>query len=208
MPKIVDHDERRAYIARVSAEIIAEQGLEQATLREIAARSGVSKGIVEHYFANKDDVIAAALDWVNTRYLRREQRTTAGKRGLEAVAARLRCALPLTADSLREWKIRLRFWSLAAFDLDVRGPQSERLAATRERFEADLREAIGLGEVTGIDPVAEADRLIHLVAGVSCTALLDPSYYNRRYIRSVIDDAVAELRHRGSPARPRAAAAR
>ena len=92
MPKIVDHDERREFIARVCAEVIAEHGLEQATLREIAARSGVSKGIVEHYFANKDDVIAAALEWVNQRYLRREQRNTAGKHGLDALAARLRCA--------------------------------------------------------------------------------------------------------------------
>ena len=201
MPKIVDHDERREFIARVCAEVIAEHGLEQATLREIAARSGVSKGIVEHYFANKDDVIAAALEWVNQRYLRREQRNTAGKRGLDALAARLRCALPLSPESLREWKIRLRFWSLAAFDLDVRGPQSERLAATRRCFEADLREAIELGEVQGIDPVAAADRLIHLVAGVSCSALLDPGYYHRRYIPSVIDNAVAELHH------PRGAAA-
>lgn len=201
MPKIVDHDERREFIARVCAEVIAEHGLEQATLREIAARSGVSKGIVEHYFANKDDVIAAALEWVNQRYLRREQRNTAGKRGLDALAARLRCALPLTPESLREWKIRLRFWSLAAFDLDVRAPQSERLAATRRRFEADLREAIELGEVQDIDPVAAADRLIHLVAGVSCSALLDPDYYHRRYIQSVIDSAVAELHHpRGTAA--------
>ena len=67
MPRIVDHAERRAAIARSAALAIAELGLEQATMREIAARSGVSKGIVAHYFAREQ----AALDARQSETFRR-----------------------------------------------------------------------------------------------------------------------------------------
>ena len=43
MPKIVDHEERREFLAAISAELIAEQGLERATIREIAARTGFGR---------------------------------------------------------------------------------------------------------------------------------------------------------------------
>ena len=71
MPKIVDHDQRREFIARVSAEIIAEQGLDQATIREIAQRTGFSKGVIEHYFDDKDHIIDMAIDWINERFVQR-----------------------------------------------------------------------------------------------------------------------------------------
>ncbi|MDP4650136.1 MAG: TetR family transcriptional regulator, partial [Haliea sp.] len=70
MPKQVDHQQRRAMIASSAARCIAEHGLQGATVRAIALSSGVSKGIVEHYFTDKDAVIAAALAPRTVRYVR------------------------------------------------------------------------------------------------------------------------------------------
>lgn len=195
MPKIVDHDQRREFIARVCSEIIAEQGLEQATIREIAARTGFSKGIIEHYFDDKDHVIDMALAWVNARYERRERRATAGLHGLDALRARLCCVMPLTRSATQDWKIRLRFWSLAAIDADLQGAQSERLKATRERFEHDIGEALALGEVhANIDIVTTANLLTHFISGVCCHALIAPAFYNKRYLKAVAEEVVADLR--------------
>lgn len=195
MPKIVDHDQRREFIAGVCSEIIAEQGLEQATIREIAARTGFSKGIIEHYFDDKDHVIDMALAWVNARYERRERRATAGKAGLDALHARLCCVMPLTRAATQEWKIRLRFWSLAAIDTQLQTAQSERLKATRQRFERDIEEAVASNEVAAsVDVTATANLLAHFVSGVSCHALIAPAFYNKSYLRGVADDVVADLR--------------
>lgn len=195
MPKIVNHDERREFIARVSAEIIAEAGLEQATIREIAQRTGFSKGVIEHYFDDKDHIIDMALNWVNERYVQRERKLTENKRGLAALEARLAGALPLTRESVQEWKIRLRFWSIAAVQNDLHSLQSRRLALTRERFALDIEEAIGLGELrTDIDKTYAANMLIHFVSGVSCSALIAPTYYSKRYLRQTIDDLINDLR--------------
>jgi len=195
LPKIVNHEERREFIARVSADIIADQGLEQATIREIAQRTGFSKGVIEHYFDDKDHIIDMALTWVNERYMIRERKLTEGKAGLAALHARLTGALPLTKESVQEWKIRLRFWSIAAVQNDLHSLQSKRLTLTRQRYELDLGQAQQLGELhADIDITHAANMLIHFVSGVSCNAVIAPNYYSKRYMKEVIDTVIEDVR--------------
>lgn len=67
MPKIVDHEARCRDICAAAARVIAQGGLEAATIRDIAAASGYSKGVVGHYFDGKAELISGALDWSNRR---------------------------------------------------------------------------------------------------------------------------------------------
>lgn len=194
MPKVVDHDARRDFLARVSAELIADEGLERATIREIAARTGFSRGVIEHYFDDKDHLITMAVIWANDRYIEREARATRGRTGLAALAARLTCVLPVTRESVREWKIRLRFWSLAAYEEALQQMLGTRLHLTRERFLADLQVAGELGEITtAIDAEATANLLVHLVSGASSHALVAPEYYNKKYLKRLVADVIASL---------------
>ena len=59
-PAPVDHDERRARLTEVLLEVVAESGLEGASIRTIAARAGVSIGTVQHYFKTKDEMLQHA----------------------------------------------------------------------------------------------------------------------------------------------------
>lgn len=181
-------------IATAAAGCIAEQGLHGTTMRVIAQCAGVSKGIVEHYFANKDEVIEAALEQVNVRYLDREQKLTAGLTGLAALRARLRCVLPLEPDSRQAWKIRLCFWSVAAIHPEARREQQARLKLTRERYLQDLCAAQDQGEIL---PRANLEQIATdlglLMAGAACGALLDPHYYNRKYLTSLINRTLEQL---------------
>jgi AcrR family transcriptional regulator len=198
MPKIVDHDERREYLAGISAELIAEHGLERATIREIAARTGFSRGVIEHYFDDKDHLITMAVVWVNDRYVRREQAMTRGKEGLEALEARLSCVMPLSKEPIQEWKIRLRFWSLASYHTDLQKMMATRLRLSRERFLRDLKTAVELGEVDkNIDAQMTANWLVHLVSGACSHAMIAPSYYSKRYLKGMIVDIIADLRSGG-----------
>lgn len=192
-------DDQREFFVRVAAELIAERGLEQATMREIAAQAGVSKGRIEHYFANKDEVLDLALAWANRRYLERQERRTAGKRGLEALAARLHCAFPLTPESRQEWRIRLQFWMRAGIvSPGLRQALGKRLELTRQYFATDLQEAMELGQLrAGVDPALMADQLMHLIAGVNCDALIDPRHYNRRYLLTLLENTIDNLRQPG-----------
>ncbi len=52
--------ERRQDLIRATLDCISEEGLEGATVREIAARAGVTGGLIRHYFASKDQMLQAA----------------------------------------------------------------------------------------------------------------------------------------------------
>ncbi|MEV4238263.1 TetR/AcrR family transcriptional regulator [Nocardia sp. NPDC050408] len=70
MPRYVDHDARRTEIARAVCELIAERGIEAATLRETAARAGVSMGAVQRAFS-KDGMLRFTLDHISTQIKQR-----------------------------------------------------------------------------------------------------------------------------------------
>jgi len=188
MPRIVDHEQRRAEITEAAALLIAEGGLEAATIREIARRSGHSKGIVEHYFDGKQELIEAALGWANQRYIERAERATRGIRGLAALRARLCATIPATSALKAEWRVRLLFWSQAAIDPELRRQQAARTRDAIESFAADLEDARDLGEIS---PSAPLDRLARHVlfsaAGLSCAILHNPRAYPKSLVAEEID---------------------
>ena len=61
MPKIVDHELRRQELLAATWRVIARTGIVGVTTREIAREAGFSTGVLAHYFADKEDILAAAL---------------------------------------------------------------------------------------------------------------------------------------------------
>lgn len=193
MPKIVDSDERREFIARIAAEVIASEGIEKATIREIARRAGATRGLVEHHFHNKAEVIESALDWLNRRYLSREQNVLQGKEGLDALEARIRCFLPVSPVARREWRLRLRFWS--SNDPQVQAVQRTRLAETRRLFQDDITKAVALGQMPEpADSTISAERLLSRVAGISAQAVFDRMHFSGVYLMGELSTIMDELR--------------
>lgn len=52
--------ERREDLISATLDCIAEFGIQGATVRQIAARAGVTGGLIRHYFAGKDQMLQAA----------------------------------------------------------------------------------------------------------------------------------------------------
>ena len=195
MPKVVDHSARRSEISAVAAKLIARGGLEAATIREIAANSGYSKGIVEHYFDNKEELISGALDWANHSYMARAEKATQGHRGLAAIRARLEVTLPLTDAIRNEWKVRLVFWSMAAIQPLLRRRQAARLNSTIAYFEQDIDNAKALHEIDPATVSAElAKQILFFVSGISCTALHNPAVYNKNALLAEIEQLLQRIR--------------
>ena len=111
MPKIVDRVERRAAIAAAAAGAIADEGIEAVTMKGIAARAGVTTGAVTHYFNDKDEVILAALLFVDAAM--RSRLDVALERGQSLVDALL-AALPNDPASRRDWRVWRVFTNAAS----------------------------------------------------------------------------------------------
>jgi AcrR family transcriptional regulator len=60
-------ERRRDQLIAAALEIIAEDGLEAATVRAIAARAGVTQGLIRHYFSSKEELTRAAYHTHMTR---------------------------------------------------------------------------------------------------------------------------------------------
>lgn len=60
--------ERRHELIEATLDCIAELGLEGATVRRIAVRAGVTAGLVRHYFATKEQMVADAYRSVVTSF--------------------------------------------------------------------------------------------------------------------------------------------
>ena len=53
-------EERRADLIRATIDCVADGGVAAATVREVAARAGVSNGLIRHHFATKEALVQAA----------------------------------------------------------------------------------------------------------------------------------------------------
>jgi AcrR family transcriptional regulator len=58
MPKIVDHDQRRSELLAKCLPVFAGKGYAAVTMRELERVTGVSTGILYHYFDSKEDLFS------------------------------------------------------------------------------------------------------------------------------------------------------
>jgi AcrR family transcriptional regulator len=194
MPKIVDHEARRLEISEVTAGLIASGGLEAATIREIARTSGYSKGVVEHYFENKEELISGALGWANRCYEQRVEEATEGLSGLGALRKRIEATLPMDKVTKDEWKVRLVFWSVAAIYPELRKQQAQRFEKAVDFYEQDLLSAIAQGELTDRDDTtSQARHLLNITTGICTAALHNSPLYTRAFLGREIDYLVERV---------------
>ena len=194
MPKIVDHNERRLKISEATASLIAEGGMEAVTIREIARVSGYTKGVIGHYFENKEALIDGALIWVNLCYEQRVQTATESYSGTQALRKRIEATIPGTPGERDEWRVRLVFWGLAAIKADLRKSQGTRFELAVARFENDLRQARDAGEIgEEVNLQSTARHLVNMITGISTAALHNPSLYSKAFIAREVDFVVQEL---------------
>jgi AcrR family transcriptional regulator len=95
MPKVVDHDGRRAEMARAVLRIAARDGRGAVSIGAVAHELGVSKSLVQHYFADKAHLLALAA---TTLRLDLEQHIAAAATGSGEPRAQLRQVLLALVD--------------------------------------------------------------------------------------------------------------
>lgn len=113
MPKKVDHDARRVELAAAVLAVIERDGIEGVTVRRVAAEAGWSRGVVEHYFDTREDLLLFAyrLGLARTRdgWLSR-----LGRSPMEDLREWLMATLPLDGPSILNHAIYLGFAGTAA----------------------------------------------------------------------------------------------
>ena len=58
----LDVDERRRQLLETSTQVFSERRYDEVSMNEIAAAAGISKGLLYHYFTNKQELFRATLE--------------------------------------------------------------------------------------------------------------------------------------------------
>jgi AcrR family transcriptional regulator len=195
MPKIVDHEEQRRKLSATVAQVVAELGLEHTTLRSVAAHHGCTKGMVQHYFADKEELLLGALAFVEDSCDTRMAQPKKQKVGLKLLQARLSAQLPLKPNIVEEWQVRLAFNSRAAISLDMREALSERHAEKLKVGVSCLRAAQKSGELKPDINLRNSYRSLEaLVFGLGIGAVMDPGQLPAAAQRQILKTAIDDLR--------------
>ena len=159
-------DERRDAIVAAALDVAVVKGLASTTVRDVAARMGTSSGLIHHYFASMDDVLAAAFERVATQDLGLSARLMAEASGaVDALRVFFRTYTP--ADKDWAFQLWLDAWAEAARRPAVQAT-SRRLNL---EWQALLERTIVSGVASGVfacpDPASAAWRILSLLDGLA-----------------------------------------
>ncbi|MEP0709312.1 TetR/AcrR family transcriptional regulator [Parvibaculum sp.] len=182
MPKIVDHDTRRREIVEASWQVIAGEGLDGVTMRKIAAAADCTTGRLTHYFANREELVLAALRAVyDAAASRMAVARAADGTPRQRLLRMLEETLPLDDARLREWKIWIAFWGAAAADRTLAKENDDRHDRWRASILPFIREI-----APSADAAYEAERLVGIVNGLGLEAAINPTSRNRTRVRETL----------------------
>jgi AcrR family transcriptional regulator len=176
-----------------AAALIAERGVEGASLSLIGERAGVSRGLASHHFGTKDALIARLAERAQDRIqdamradaTRRHGRSYEQLTGLEVVQLTIDSYLGLFADPTPDQRALLVMWgSTFAEQAGVEGM----VEAERRSYDG-LAEVISTGQRDGsirvdVDPVASAVLLLGIIRGVAALGLTDAAIVEMASVRA------------------------
>jgi AcrR family transcriptional regulator len=196
MPKIVDHDARRAELAAAVWRLASREGLDAVTMRGVAAEAGWSTGSVAHYFADKEELVLFAFETVADRVGRRIVRAAEqGRDPLELVRGQLVEGLPLDAERRAEVRLWFAFLALAETRPQLARAGREAYREWRDRIAETLEDGQRQGLVDeAIDPAREAAALVALVDGLAIQATFDPRGLTKERQLEILDERLRGLR--------------
>ena len=178
MPKMVDPIERRRELAQAVWRVVLRDGLDRASVREVAREAGVSMGSLRHYFGSQSELLRFAMGMVIDRIEERVAALQLPDDPAEAVSTVLAELLPLDCERRTENEVWLAFTARALVDPELRVLRDEaydRLRGACERWISMLLAP----DLPREDVDLESERLFALLDGLAVHAAMRPQSPDR-----------------------------
>jgi AcrR family transcriptional regulator len=191
MPRVVDRTERLDGIARAVRRVLERDGVEQTTMRNVAAELGSSTGLLTHWVPDRAGLLHLAL--VATADEQSARARAVLTRRPRDIAGAFDEYLLLDEPRRGEMKVWLGFWALAMSDPALQAEHRDRYRGFRSHFVDHL---CALGVETN-EARRATDHLMTTLDGVTVEAMFDPEYWTparqRRHLRDVIATVLPSL---------------
>ena len=177
--------ERRRELAEAVLRVIRRDGLERASVRNVAREAGLSMGSLRHYFASQSELMVFAfrtvIDRIESRLATLEPEPDP-RHQAEHVLAEL---LPLDDERREENELWLAFTSRAMIDPALQGLRDEGYDALRAGCRAILTDLSAAG-LAPTDLHAETERLHAMLDGLAVHAAMRPEVHTAESLKAAV----------------------
>ncbi len=195
MPKLGMGPIRREQICRAAAVVIAREGFAGTTMRMVAEEAGVSTGMLNHYFANRQDLLTQALVYVSERTQNRyREAIEAIPPGIDRLSALLDSSLMEDEQMVETWRVWINAYGEAVRLPQLRHTIEARLTSWYELIDTALEGLVAPDEPGTIPASWRFDALLN---GLAIQALTSEAALDGRQIR----DEVIAMMLAGQPAK-------
>jgi AcrR family transcriptional regulator len=205
MPKFVDAALRRQEVVEAVFRIVAADGLERASLREVADEAELAVGSVRHYFASSDELLmhsfGVVVDRIVGRLTAADERLAEARPGTpehhQGVLTLLGEFLPLDDERAVDASVWMAFKN-AARTKPFLAPEADRshraVAAIVGRLVLEVASAADTDAAMDQQRlVTEAERLLATLDGLTMHALLQPEWMTAQMCSDVLESHLSGL---------------
>ncbi|MCC9193106.1 TetR family transcriptional regulator C-terminal domain-containing protein [Arthrobacter sp. zg-Y916] len=173
MPKVVDRDQRRLELARAAWRVIRRDGIERASVREVAREAGLSTGSLRHYFGTQSELLIFAMRNVMEQVERRAAAVQRPNDPLAAAKLVLAELLPLDDERRAENEVWVAFMARAMVDPPLGSLRDEAYDRLREACARWVSALLPGGSEAQLQ--LESERLFALIDGLALHAAMRPA---------------------------------
>jgi len=196
MPRLADHDERRREAIEALWSLIAEEGIAAVSQRRVAARTGWSRGIIDYYFADMDELRLAGLRALCEMEVegRLKAERPAGPAGLRAA---LLGGMPIDERRCLYGRVWIAYLGAAASDATIRAEYARCQARRSAVWQAMLARMVERGEFSeGRDLELAATHLMAFELAMNVYGILNPGRFSATQIECQVDAFLDSLLRR------------
>ncbi|WP_413373817.1 TetR/AcrR family transcriptional regulator [Paenibacillus taichungensis] len=194
MPKIVDHEKQRLLVAEAAWRVIRRDGMEQASVRNIALEAGISTGSMRHYFSTQSELLLYAMNLVSERVSNRITQMSFDASPLENMKLLLLELLPSTDEKMAEMEVWYAFTAKSKTDPVLKEHADKVYDELRHAMATVITYLVKLNlSRTDLDKELEIERLYALVDGLGIHAILRPDQMNTKIMENILTTHLATL---------------
>lgn len=178
----------------LTLELMRSEGVENASIRSIAQRGGLSVGVLTHYFKTKDELVVFTFRWLAEHtFARLERLREVHLAGLPRLQAAMDAHLPQAREpaALALW---MSLWGRALRTPAFAREHRDYYRRWRKYIEQCLRDAIRARQVPARLDVAQAtDLLVATVDGLWLAMTLEPRRFSRRQRQQLLERTIGAI---------------
>lgn len=194
MPKIVDHNKQRLLVAEAAWRVIRRDGMEQASVRNIAVEAGISAGSMRHYFSTQSELLLYAMNLVSERVSNRISQMSFDASPLENMKLLLLELLPNTDEKMAEMEVWYAFTAKSKTEPALKEHADKVYDELKHAMATVITYLMELNlSRTGLDKELEIERLYALVDGLGIHAILRPDQVNTKIMEDILTMHLATL---------------